>query len=361
MAARKWRVAVAGFDHMHAGDQIEIVQADPDAVLVGVWDADGAKMTPVADDLGVDAVLQFTDIDELVKVTRPDIVIVCSTTADHLSLVERLAPHGIHLILEKPFAVSIKDADAMISAVTGSKSEPRPTLSINWPLAWYPSHRTTRRLISEGAIGDVLEVHYYNGNRGPLHHIHGKADAGHTSDKSETWWYSAEAGGGSLLDYLGYGATLATWFRDGELPDSVTARTAGTEGVEVDEQSVVIATYSTGLSVLQTKWGTLTDPWRIQGFPKHGFVVVGTAGTISSQDYSDVVEIQTLEVPEPTTVPVDVLAPAERTALAYLISRLETGSPIEGPSSWEISRGGQLIVDAARQSARTGTDIPIRK
>ena len=49
-------------------------------------------------------------------------------------------------------------------------------LAINWPLAWYPPHRTARRLIAEGEIGEVIEVHYYDGNRGPLWHLADKVE-----------------------------------------------------------------------------------------------------------------------------------------------------------------------------------------
>lgn len=362
MGTRPWRVAVAGFDHMHAGDQIAIAQRLDGVELVGVWDPQLERLEETAGDLGVDPSQYYTDLDALLSETRPDIVIVCSTTEAHLDLVRRLAAVPVHIVLEKPFAVSLEAADAMIAAVTPTPAaSSAPTLSVNWPLAWYPPHRTTRRLLSEGLIGEVVEVHYFNGNRGPLEHLHGKAEATAKKDKAATWWYSATDGGGSLLDYLGYGATLATWYRDGRLPEEVTARMFIAPGLEVDEQSVVIAKYDTGLSVFQTKWGTLTDPWRIQGQPRHGFVVVGTRGTISSEDYSDHVTVQTTEAPEPVEIACDVLHPAEQTALGYLIDRLERGLPIEGPSSWEISRSGQQIVDAARESARTGRTVPIQR
>lgn len=360
MPQPSWRVAVAGFDHMHAGDQIALALAHPRAELVGIWDPDPAKVDPVADDLGVDRALRFADLDTLLGEARPDIVIVCSTTQDHLALVQRLAREDIHIVLEKPFAVSIEAADAMIKAVADAPGERRtPTLSVNWPLAWYPPHRTTKRLIDEGLIGDVLEVHYYNGNRGPLNHVHGKAEADQLAAKNDSWWYSAEAGGGSLLDYLGYGTTLATWYRDGVLPTAVTAQAWGPPGLAVDEQSVVIARYATGLSVFQTKWGSFTDPWTIQGQPKHGFVVVGSRGTIMSLDYAAEIHVQTADEPSPAAVPVDVLQPEDQSALAYLISRLEQDLPIEGPTSWQISRGGQLIVDAARESVRTGAEVAL--
>ena len=95
---------------------------------------------------------------------------------------------------------------------------------------------TTKRLIDDGAIGEVIEVHFYDGNRGPLYHRADKvvvSDEEVRREKPTSWWYSKAAGGGSLLDYLGYGATLGTWFMNGAAPIEVTAivdRPAGARG-----------------------------------------------------------------------------------------------------------------------------------
>jgi glucose-fructose oxidoreductase len=353
-----WRIAVIGFSHMHAGDQIRHALEHPGAELMGLWDERRPQVEVVVNDFGLDDGLIFDDLDELLERGRPDIAVICSTTAEHVDLVRRIAPHGVHLMLEKPFATSLEAADAMIKeAHTAGVA-----LTVNWPLAWYPSHRTARRLISEGAIGAVTEVHYYDGNRGPLNHAHDKIaldGADHSAAKSATWWYSRESGGGSMLDYLGYGATLATWFRDGDLPRSIQAAVHVPSGLEVDEQSVVIARYDSGLSVLQTRWGTFSDPWVIQPYPRCGFVVVGSAGTILSEDYAPAVQLQTQAEPTPTSVPVDDLPYAETGGLELLIDRLQNGASIDGPSSWELSRKGQQIVDAAVLSASSGESVTI--
>jgi len=74
--------------------------------------------------------------------------------------------------MEKPFAASLREADAMTAAMRATGKQ----LAINWPLAWYPSHRTAKRLIGESRIGEVIEVHYYDGNRGPLYHTADKIE-----------------------------------------------------------------------------------------------------------------------------------------------------------------------------------------
>ena len=126
------------------------------------------------------------------------------------------------ILLEKPFASCLADADIMIQAMR----ETGKLFAVNWPLAWYPPHVTAKRLVDEGAIGKVIEVHFYDGNRGPLFHTSDKVEL--TAEERErekplTWFYKRAAGGGSLLDYLGYGATLGTWYHGGKAPLEVTS------------------------------------------------------------------------------------------------------------------------------------------
>jgi glucose-fructose oxidoreductase len=123
-------------------------------------------------------------------------------------------------------------------------------------------------------------------------------------------------------------------------------------GLEVDEHSITVARYDVGLSKFETRWGTFTDPWTHQPQPKCGFVLRGSAGTLSSYDYEPVVRLQTVAQPETCAVPVDVLRSPETNPIEYFLNCLEQGTEVAGPLSPSVSRIGQLIVDAAYQSAQ---------
>ena len=170
--------------------------------------------------------------------------------------------------------------------------------------------------------------------------------------KGESWFYQEAEGGGSLLDYLGYGVTLGTWFLDGRAPLEVTAVVDEPAGLEVDEHSITICKYPFGLSKFETRWGTFTDPWTLQPQPKCGFVLKGSDGTISSYDYEESVRVQTHDRPEGYQQPVDRLAPPYQNVVQYFIHCLETGQSPEGPLSPATCRIGQQIVDSAILSAR---------
>ena len=226
-------------------------------------------------------------------------------------------------------------------------------LAINWPMRWAPAYITAKRLIDEGAIGELLEFHHYGGNRGPLYHSAGKVELTPTAeDKAASWFYSRARGGGSLLDYAGYGATIGTWFQGGRAPLEVTCVVDEPAGLEVDEHSITICRYAHGLSKIETRWGTFTDPWTHQPTPRCGFHLVGTEGTIAAYDYDERIRVQTRKNPEGFDLDVDPVRPPFQDPVQYLLHALETGEFERGPLHPEISRIGQQIVDRAAQSAR---------
>lgn len=347
---KTWRVAGINFDHAHMGDLLREVFEHPNAEIVGICDEDPAAMESARGNFRIPDDRVFTDVDRCIAATQPDLIILCPATAAHADYVERVAPHGVDILVEKPFAATLDDADRMIAAAGAAGIR----MAINWPLAWYPSHVTAKRFVDEGIIGRVTEVHYYDGNRGPLYHVADKIEVGAeavAAQKSSSWWYRKKFGGGSLLDYLGYGVTLGSWFLDGRIPIEVTTVVDEPAGLEVDEHSITVCRYEDGLSKFETRWGTFTDPWTKQPQPKCGFVLVGTEGTISSYDYEDTIRIQTNGRPAQHEVPVDVLAAPRRRPIEYVLHCKETGEPITGPLDPKFARIGQQIVDAAIRSA----------
>jgi predicted dehydrogenase len=346
---KKLNVVGLSFEHMHMGDLLRMFAEHPDVEIAGICDEDRARMRAAIANFGIPANRVFTDPDRCLEATEPDFAILCPATAKHADYVELAARHRVHLLVEKPFSATLREADRMIAAARKAGR----LLAINWPLRWYPCHVTAHRLLREGRIGALQEVHYYDGNRGPLWHTADKLETTPTiARKRASWFYQKAAGGGSLLDYLGYGATLGTWFHQGRKPIEVTAVVDEPRGIEVDEHSIVVARYAAGLSKFETRWGTFTDPWKMQPQPKCGFVLKGTDGTISSYDYEATIRVQTRAKPAGEDVPVDRLEPPFQNPIQYFVHCINEGFPVEGPLSPRLCRVGQQIVDSAVLSAR---------
>jgi predicted dehydrogenase len=344
------RVAGINFDHMHMGDLLRMVHEHPRAELVGICDEHPSRMTAVVQNFSLPPERVFTDYRACLEQTRPDLVVLCPAAAEHGLWTQRVADYGVNVLVEKPFAASLAEADAMIAAQRATGK----LLAINWPLRWVAAYVETKRLIDSGEIGEVIEYHHYGGNRGPLFHSADKIETTPTAeDKARSWFYSAARGGGSLLDYAGYGATIGTWLMNGRKPLEVTCVMDEPRGLEVDEHSVIVCRYASGLSKIETRWGTFTDPWIIQPQPRCGFTIVGTEGTIAAHDYATTISLQTRSQPQPTERAVPPLQPPFQNPIQYLVHVLAEGGEFErGPLHPEIARIGQQIVDSAVLSAR---------
>ncbi|WP_298849086.1 Gfo/Idh/MocA family oxidoreductase [uncultured Ruegeria sp.] len=346
----KHRIVGISFDHMHMGDLLRQVDEHPDAEIAAIFDPDPSRMAGAIEAFGLSADRVFTEFDACMAAGPYDLALLCAATADHADYTERLAPHGVNVFVEKPFAASVKDARRMIAAMEGTGRQ----MVINWPLRWVESHVTAKRLIDEGVIGNLIEVHFYDGNRGPLYHLADKVEVSPEEverQKPSSWWYKKSSGGGALLDYLGYGATLGTWYMNGEAPIEVTCTTDETAGIEVDQHAIAVCRYARGLSKMETRWGTFTDPWSIQPQPTCGFTFVGTDGTIASPDYASHLTVQTRARPERQEVVVDPLPEGARNGIEFVLGCLTRGEAVGGPLDAELCLIAQRIVDTAVQSA----------
>src|SRR6266852_5641789 len=109
----RWKIAGISFDHMHMGDNLRMAHEHPDVEIVALCDEEPDRMTPAAKAFGSPANRLYTDERRLFENTQPDLVLLCPATARHGEWVQRVAPYGVHVLIEKPFAASLAEADAM--------------------------------------------------------------------------------------------------------------------------------------------------------------------------------------------------------------------------------------------------------
>ena len=83
------------------------------AGLVGACDLDEGKVQKLASQFSIPG---FTDMHEMMRTTEPDVVVVLTESGNHAKHVIELAQYGKHIVVEKPMALTLDDADAMIRA-----------------------------------------------------------------------------------------------------------------------------------------------------------------------------------------------------------------------------------------------------
>lgn len=339
-----WRFVGANFDQMHLNTNLQWVVDHPDAELVGVCDEEPDTSTgSLADAVEMFDIPQtrvYADLDRCLTETDPHIVLGAPRNSLHAEFVERVAEYGVHVAIEKPFAHTLDDADRMLAAVDENQ-----LFVVNWPVTWEADKHTVKQLVADGTIGDPFEIQYYGGNAG--------------APPDDSWFYDPDAGGGSLMDYLGYGATFSTWFRGGELPTAVTTEAYTPPELDVDVQSTSICHFQDGLSTLQTSWRMFTHPWEHQPHPPKGFELVGPDGTISTRTPGSAIHVQTNEDPAGYPVDPDPLPEKYTNLVYYLLHCLEADEDPTGPADPAFCRSAQRIIETAKRSVDQGGAIDL--
>ena len=141
-------------------------------------------------------------------------MLVYTNTYDHRRVVEICARHGVHVMMEKPLAVSLEDALAIKKAADAGKIH----VLVNYETTWYRSNRAAYDLVHEKALGDIRKVVVHDGHSGPKEIGVGPEFLAWLTDPKLN-------GGGALFDFGCYGADLMTWLMDGQRPETVTAVT----------------------------------------------------------------------------------------------------------------------------------------
>lgn len=104
------RVAVVGagvWGRQHA----RAFAARPDTDLVGVFSRSPQRAAARAERYGGTA---YTDLDELLRRERPELVSVCLPNEDHYEVTARLVDTGIPLLVEKPLAFELAQAQDLV-------------------------------------------------------------------------------------------------------------------------------------------------------------------------------------------------------------------------------------------------------
>lgn len=104
----------------------------------------------------------YVDFETLLKQERPDAVHVLTPPATHAVLAIQAMQAGCHVLVEKPMALSVQEAELMIAA----GRENRVKLCVNHNYLFKPSVAKARRLVESGAIGQVVYVHSFYGLSG---------------------------------------------------------------------------------------------------------------------------------------------------------------------------------------------------
>ena len=337
------RLGIAGLSHGHLGEVVKRIGRG-DFVVVGAAEPDDKVRENNHLKGKVDPSVFYSDLGEMLDKTKPEVVVAYGSIFDHLSVVEACAPRGIHVMVEKPLAVSTTHAQRMAELARKHKIH----LLTNYETTWYNTNHEAYRLINEGKIGSITRINVYDGHQGPF-------EIG--CAKAFTDWLTDPVlnGGGAVIDFGCYGANLATWLLKGQKPLRVSAILNQQKPAvypNVDDDATILVEYPNVAVQIMASWN-----WPMGRKDMH---IYGSKGYIYQDNptemrvYAD--KKETKETPPKLEAPYN-------DSFYYLkaVVRNEVKVAPEDLSSLENNLTVVEILEAAIKSSQTGTVIKLDK
>jgi predicted dehydrogenase len=334
------RVAIVGLVHGHVHGFLGQSRHSTEIEIVGVAEPDRQLLDAAAARYSFDKSILFTDLDDMLAKTHPQAALVYTNTFDHRHVVEICARHGVHVMMEKPLAVSYEDARAIEKAAQAAKIH----VLVNYETSWYRSNHAAYDLVHEGALGEIRKVVVHDGHQGPKEiGVEPEFFAWLTDPKLD--------GGGALFDFGCYGADLMTWLMNGERPQSVTAVTQQIKPQiypHVDDEATIVLTYPRAQAIIQASWNWPFDRKDMEVYGKTGYAITVKRDDVRVRRAGEEHDQQIAAKPVPT--PYD-------SELGYFRSVILDGAKEDSLSSLETNVTVTEILDAARRSASEGKTI----
>jgi predicted dehydrogenase len=336
------RLAIAGLVHGHVDGFLRAVKDRNDVLVVGIFDPDAALQQKYAQRYGLANSLFFADLGVMLEQTKPEAVASFTSTFDHPMVVEAAARRHIHVMMEKPLAVSVKDARAMRDAADRAGIQ----VMVNYETTWYASHGAMWNVIKEQhAAGEIRKMVAMDGHPGPKEIGVGPEFLGWLTDPVKN-------GAGALFDFGCYGANLMTWMMDNQRPLSVTAITQRIKPqvyAHVDDEATVLLEYPKAQGIIQASWNWPFSRKDFEVYGEHGYAVATGGDGLRVRLRGEAEEART-----PVALPLD-----ERDSLSYLITVVRGKRKPSGLSSLANNMIVTEILEAARESAQTRKTVPI--
>jgi len=334
------RVAIVGLVHGHVSGFLGPALKRSDIQIVGIVEPDQQLAHRYADQYKLDPQLLYSDVEQMLTAVQPQAVLVYTDTRDHRRIVEGAARHRIPVMMEKPLAVSVEDALAIKRAADAGHI---PVL-VNYETTWYPSNNAVYQLVRDGALGDVRKVVVHDGHKGPKEI--------NVAPEFFSWLTDpARNGAGALFDFGCYGADLMSWLRNGEAPSTVTAVTQQIKPEiypHVDDEATIILTYPKAQAILQASWN-----WPFDRKDMEVYGATGQAITVRRDD----LRVRRSGDDEERQQAAPALAAPYNDPISYLIAVVSGEIKPSGLSALDTNVTVVRILDAARESAKTGKTI----
>lgn len=339
------KVAIVGLEHGHVAGFLSQLPKHSDVQLVGIADADSNLCAKYGKQFSLPDSLFYKTEANMIERARPDAVLVYTSIAQHRPAIEVAAQYGVSVMVEKPLTISLEDAKAIRRIALEKKIH----VLVNYETTWYPSNREAYDEVRDNRIGEIRRVVVHDGHEGPKEI--------NVQPEFLKWLTDPQQNGaGALYDFGCYGVDLMTWLMHGETPQSVTAVTNQDKPEiypHVDDDATIILKYPHAQAVIQASWNWPFSRKDMEVYGANGYVITVAANDVRVRYQHDNQERKET-APE--------LPAHERDSLSYLAAVLRGQIQPKGDlSALDTNVIVTQILDAARQSARTGETVRLSR
>jgi len=235
---------------------LEALREVPEAIVTAACSQNPAHVEEFARRWRIPAAA--TDYRELLERKDVDVVIVGIPNDLHCEVTVAAAEAGKHVILEKPIAHTLADANIIVAAC----DDHHVKLMYAETLCFCPKYVRAKQLVDENAVGNVYMLKQSEKHSGP----------------HSAWFYDVRrSGGGSIMDMGCHGIEWARWMYGKRRVKSVFAhcqRVLHTERTHGEDNSVVLIEFEGG------GIAEIEDSWARYGGMDDRIEIYGTEGAI---------------------------------------------------------------------------------
>ncbi len=341
----KTRLAVVGLDHDHVWSLLKDIAGEPSAELVAIAEADPALVSRAQKEVPA-SVKFYADYVAMLDQAKPEAVIVATSNDRHLEILRQCAKRHVHYSTEKPMATRAADAREMERLA----QEANIKLMVNYWNAWVaPSHDLLHR-VRAGEVGPIQKIIVQYGHRGPK-------EIG-ISQQFANWLYDpVKNGGGAIMDFACYGAELSLWLKGRPTRVYATTRKMKVEqNNKVDDDATIVLDYQDATAIIEASWDWPYTKEQVEVFGPKGSLLArhNTLQRRSADAHGPNI------APDGESVTLDALPKETSNPISYLVDCIRNNKPIEDPVSARLNVQVMEILDAARESARTGKAQELR-
>lgn len=310
---------------------IPAILAQPDSEIVGLYSSSPERGREFAGENGI--ACAYLTLEECLSDPAVDAVYISTTNELHAPQTIAAAQAGKHVLCDKPLATTLPDAQAMIAAC----SKAGVLLATNHHLPNAATHRTIRKLIEQGTVGEIRAVRIFH--------------ARYLPPRLQGWRVADPAkGAGVILDVTVHDAALVAFLLDEPIATVIAASYTQGLGVPGVEDAVLgVMTSASGIPV------SFHDAWTVAhagtGLEVHGSDASIIAREVMTSQPDGTVEIRREDTIEPVVV-------EDREDLYQRAVRLFQAA-IRGEGTVAVSGRDGLealkVALAALESARTGS------